>query len=97
MGLFSKRSGNRKGGLLGDSMDIYVMCDRCGEIFKTHVIRGSELFPTYDEEGPAYLLRKELIGSKCPNRIQLYIEFNGAKQIIKQETTGDSIQEIKEL
>jgi hypothetical protein len=97
MGLFSKRSGNRKGGLLGDSMDIYVMCARCGEIFKTHVIRGSELFPTYDEEGPAYLLRKELIGSKCPNRIQLYIEFNGAKQIIKQETTGDSIQEIKEL
>jgi len=53
--------------------------------------------PTYDETGPAYMLRKELIGSQCPNRIQLSMDFDGAKRIISHEVTGGEYQEMKAL
>lgn len=97
MGIFSKRSDKRKVHARGDSMDIYVKCDRCGEIIKTHIIKGNEIVPTYSEEGPTYTLRKELIGSKCPNRVQLYMEFDAVKRITSQEITGGTFQEMDEL
>lgn len=98
MGLFSKKqSGARRTGGRADSMDIFVKCDRCGELIKTHIIMGNELIATYSEEGPAYTLRKELIGSKCPNRVQIYMEFDGAKRIISQDITGGTFHDMKEL
>jgi len=97
MGLLSKRSGKMRGSGRRGSIEIYVKCDRCEEIIKTHIFKVNELYPTYSEEGPAYTLRKELIGSKCPNRVQLYMEFNGAKQIIRKDITGGTIQDIREL
>ena len=97
MGLFSKRSGGRRVNSREDSMDIYVKCDRCGEVIKTHIIKGNELAATYSEEGPSYTLRKELIGSRCPNRVQLYMEFDVAKRITCQDISGGTFQEMKEL
>jgi len=97
MGLRSKHRGRSRAGPRGDSMDIYVKCDRCGEIIKTHIFKGNELYPTYADEGPAYTLRKELIGSRCPNRVQLYMEFDGAKRIIRQDVTGGMVQDMKDL
>jgi len=97
MGLFSKRLDKKKAHPRGDSMDIYIRCDRCGEVIKTHIIKGSELVPTYSEEGPAYTLRKELIGYKCPNRVHLSIDFDTAKRITSQEITGGTFQEMTEL
>jgi hypothetical protein len=97
MGLFSKQPHKKKVRARGDSMAIYVKCDRCGEVIKTHIIKGSEIVPTYSEEGPAYILRKELIGSKCPNRVQLYMEFDASKRIIRQDVTGGTFQEMEEL
>ena len=97
MGLFSKGSGKKRAPSRGGSMDIYVKCDRCGEIIKTHIIMGSECVPTYNDEGPAYILRKELIGSKCPNRVQLSMDFDGMKRIINREISGGTIQDMAEL
>jgi hypothetical protein len=97
MGKREKRSRAKRAGGRGESMDIYIRCDRCGEIIKTHVFMGSELYPTYADEGPAYTLRKELIGSKCPNRVQLSMDFDAAKRITSQEASGGTIQETKSL
>ena len=97
MGIFSKKSGKKRASVHSDSMDVYVKCNRCGEIIKTHIFKGHELYPTYSEEGPAYTLKKELIGSKCPNRVQLYMEFDGAKRILSQDVTGGAIQDMEEL
>jgi hypothetical protein len=97
MGLFSKQPGKKKPRPRGDSMNIYVKCDRCGEIIKTHIIKGNEIVPTYSEEGPAYFLRKELIGAKCPNRVLLTMEFDEAKRIISRDVSGGTFQEMTEL
>jgi hypothetical protein len=97
MGLFKKKSGGKKPSPQGGHMDVYVKCGNCGEIIKTHIVMGHELIPTYNEQGPAYILRKELIGSRCPNRIQLSMDFDGAKRIISQDVTGGEFQELKEL
>ena len=97
MGLFKKKSGGAKPRPKGGHMVVYIKCDKCGEIIKTHIVMGNELIPTYADEGPAYTLRKELIGSKCPNRVQLNIEFDGAKRIVSQDISGGELQEIKEL
>jgi len=50
---------------------IYTQCDQCGEKFRTVIQKNHDLTPTYQKEGPAYILRKEIIGSSCPNRINL--------------------------
>jgi hypothetical protein len=97
MGLHSRRQKGKKTGMRGDSMDLYVRCDRCGEIIKTHIFMGNELYPTYDDAGPAYTLRKELIGAKCPNRVQLYMEFDSARRLTRQEVTGGTLQDMKDL
>lgn len=97
MSLLKKKSGGRKSRPRGGHMDVYVKCDKCGEVIKTHIVMSHELMPTYDETGPAYMLRKELIGSQCPNRIQLSMDFDGAKRIISHEVTGGKYQEMKAL
>ena len=97
MGQRSKHPKRGRAGSRGDSMDIYVRCDRCGEIIKTHIFKGNELYPTYDDAGPAYTLRKELIGSSCPNRVQLYMEFDGARRLTMKEVTGGTLQDMKDL
>ncbi len=97
MALFKKRSGSRRARPIGDSMDVYVKCDKCSEIIKTHIVKGHELIPTYSEQEPAYTLNKELIGSKCPNRVQLHMEFDGAKRMLSKDVTGGEFQEMKEL
>ena len=97
MGLFKKKSGGAKPRPGGGHMDIYVKCGKCGEMIKTHIVMAHELIPTYDDSGPAYTLRKELIGSLCPNRIQLAMDFDGAKRILSQDVSGGEFQEAKDL
>jgi len=97
MGLFKKKANAGSPGPRGDHMEIYVKCDRCGEIIKTHIIMGHALMPTYEEQGPAYILKKELIGSRCPNRVQLSFSFDRAKRVLSREITGGSFQEAKRV
>jgi hypothetical protein len=97
MSLFSKKNKKKKVRVSGDSMDIYVKCDKCGELIKTHIIKGNELVATYADEGPAYTLRKELIGSRCPNRIQLSMDFDSAKRTTSRDVSGGTFQEMEEL
>jgi len=67
---------------------IYTQCDKCGEKFKTLIRKNNDIAPTYKNEGPAFILRKELIGASCPNRINLYLEFDRGYRKISEEITG---------
>ena len=67
---------------------IYTQCDKCGEKFKTLIRKNNDIAPTYKNEGPAFILRKELIGASCPNRINLHLEFDRSYQKISEEITG---------
>ena len=67
---------------------IYTQCDKCGEKFKTLIRKNNDLAPTYKNEGPAFILRKELIGASCPNRINLHLEFDRSYRKISEEITG---------
>ena len=97
MGLFKKKSGSAKPRPRGGHMDVYVKCEKCGEIIKTHIVLVHELIPTYADKGPAYTLRKELIGSRCPNRVHLSMDFDGAKRIISRDVEGGVFQQMTEL
>jgi hypothetical protein len=67
---------------------IFTQCDRCGEKFRTVIQKKHELTPTYQEEGPAFLFRKELIGASCPNKISLTIKFDKNYNHLSADITG---------
>ncbi|MBN2323192.1 MAG: hypothetical protein JXQ30_05615 [Spirochaetes bacterium] len=97
MGLFKKRAKKKPKRPQGDHMEIYVKCGRCGEIIKTHIVMSHELMPTYEEQGPAYILKKELIGYNCQNRVRLAVFFDASKRILSRDITGGTFGELKEL
>ena len=67
---------------------IYSQCDKCGEKFRTLIRKYNDLTPTYKNEGPAFILKKELIGASCPNRINLHLKFNHNYHKISEEISG---------
>ncbi|GAB4112177.1 MAG: hypothetical protein Kow00103_00840 [Candidatus Caldatribacteriota bacterium] len=79
-----RRRGNDDTGILW----IYTQCDRCGEKFKTIIRKYNDLTPTYKNEGPAFILKKELIGVNCPQRINLKLEFDKNYRQISEEIEG---------
>lgn len=81
--LFEKK-GEDSSGILW----IYTQCNKCGEKFKTLIRKYNDLTPTYKDEGPTYILRKELIGASCPNRINLKLNFDRNYRKISEEITG---------
>ena len=67
---------------------IYTQCDECGEKFKTLIRKFNDLTPTYKDEGPSFILKKELIGASCSNRINLHLTFDRNYRKISEEITG---------
>lgn len=82
--LFGKKEEEDSSGILW----IYTQCDECGEKFKTLIRKYNDLSPTYKNDGPAYILKKELVGASCPNRINLSLEFDRNYHKISEEITG---------
>ena len=75
--LFKKFFGKNKNNTQSnEQIWIYTQCDKCGEKFRTVIQKSHDLMPTYQDDGPAYILKKELIGKSCPNKINLTIHFD---------------------
>lgn len=53
-----------------DAIVIYLKCSKCGELFRSYLRKGYDLINDYDNNG--FLIIKEYIGAKCPNRIHLH-------------------------
>ncbi len=86
-GFFKKLFGKREGDSPG-MLWVYSQCDKCGEKFRTLIRKYNDLTPTYKVDGPAYILKKELIGASCPSRINLHLEFDRSYRKISEEITG---------
>lgn len=70
-----------------DYIVIYVQCDNCGEVFRSHIRKSSELLTSFQGKA-SYVLKKELIGSKCQNRINIYAEFTSSFKPLNFEISG---------
>jgi len=87
--LFKKFFGKNKNNTQSnEQIWIYTQCDKCGEKFRTVIQKSHDLMPTYQDDGPAYILKKELIGKSCPNKINLTIQFDKSYNRLSEEITG---------
>jgi hypothetical protein len=76
------------GGSPGQSPDGFfldVRCAACGQVFHLFINKSTDLFQNFDERGSVtYSLKKEIVGGRCKNLIQVKIEFDGAKNIVSR-------------
>jgi hypothetical protein len=72
-----------------------VKCNRCGEEIKVRMDRMNEPSPEYDEKGRVshYIYRKDVIGQKCFNLIQVEFVLNLNFEIISSTVTGGKLIE----
>jgi hypothetical protein len=63
-----------------------VRCGVCGEEFRLFIHWSTDLTQEFDDAGGlSYLLKKEIIGSQCRNRIRVRMEFDGARKLLAKE------------
>lgn len=67
-----------------------IKCGKCGEIVTVKVFPERDLNPTYDDNGPAYILKKEVMDSKCFRMISVEISYDSSRREISREITGGS-------
>ncbi|MFZ2657944.1 MAG: hypothetical protein WAX69_23635 [Victivallales bacterium] len=70
-----------------------IKCGKCGEIVTIKVFPDRDLNPTYEDDGPAYVLKKEVMDSKCFRMIQIEISFDASRREIGREITGGTFAE----
>jgi len=69
---------------------VYIKCDRCGEVFRSHLRRGYDFIVDYDNPGGPYKIDKLYVGSKCPNRIHLVATFTSSYKPVSVSIEGGS-------
>jgi len=90
--LFSRKA--KKGispRLKGDFILFAVKCDKCGEEIRINVNRRSDIQSLYTEageKGTAYTLRKEILGRKCSNLINITVDFDRNYRILSRDVSG---------
>ncbi len=67
-----------------------IKCGKCGEIVNIKVFPERDLNPTYDDNGPAYTLKKEVMDSKCFRLISVEISYDSSRREIGREISGGS-------
>jgi hypothetical protein len=68
-----------------DGFFLDVRCAGCGEVFHLFINKSTDLFQNFGEQGKVtYSLKKEIMGSRCKNLIQVKMEFDGAKRLVSR-------------
>ncbi len=71
---------------------IAVKCKRCGEEISVGLRKTSDFSRVYEDDeapsGSSFMIRKEILGSKCNNLIYLTIFFDESFRIISKEIEG---------
>ena len=80
--LFSNKGSNAWKDETSEAIFIYSQCDACHEKFRNRIDKSYDLMMNYEDTGPAYRARKELIGSRCRNRVILNLEFDPQKRLL---------------
>jgi hypothetical protein len=66
---------------------LYVRCARCGEKIRVRINRTTDAQQEYDESGRPthYLLRKEILGNRCPNLMAVEMQLDNGGRIVEQQ------------
>ena len=70
---------------------IYVACSRCREAIRVRADRRYDLVSEMrdpGEVGPAYTLHKDIVGTRCFQRIAVDVEFDQHFQVIERRISG---------
>lgn len=72
-----------------NALYLYVQCERCGEALRVRVDTRNELTPEYgDMEASGYVLRKEMMDSKCFRLMYATVHFDGRRREIERQIEG---------
>ena len=77
-------------------LEYRIKCEKCGEIVNVKIFPERDLNPTYDDNGPAYILKKEVMDSKCFRIILIEISYDSSRREIDREISGGSFVFISE-
>lgn len=85
--LFGRRSSQDK----ANAVWIYVCCNRCGEAVGVRADRRYDLVSELrdaGEAGPAFTMHKDIVGTRCFQRIEVALAFDHRLQVTDQHITG---------
>lgn len=85
--LFGRASSHTPKDETSEAVFIYSQCQKCGETFRNRIDKRFDLMQSYTEDGPAYTVRKEIVGAYCRNILILHLEFDGQRRL-----TGKSLE-----
>ncbi len=71
-----------------DTLVVYFKCDKCGEVFRSHLRKGYDFIVNYDNPSVPYRIDKLYVGAKCPNRIKLRADFKANYKPVSVEIEG---------
>lgn len=62
-----------------------VRCGKCEEEFNLFIDKTTALAQDFDNAGKmSYILNKEIIGSRCSNRIYVRMDFNRNRKLLSR-------------
>lgn len=70
---------------------LYVACGRCGEAIRIRADRRYDLASEMldpGENGPSYTMHKDIVGTRCFQRIAVDVGFNQRLQIVERSIHG---------
>ena len=73
-----------------EALFIYSQCDKCQEKFRNRIDKRYDLMMTYTDDGPPYRSHKEIIGSRCRNKIIVDLEFDSQKHLTAKTVQNGS-------
>lgn len=71
-----------------------VRCGRCGEVIRVRIVPRYDLNQEYDDDAEGtsgYVLRKEVLGNKCPALMQVEIRFDHRLREVSRSIEGGEI------
>jgi hypothetical protein len=77
-----------------DLLTFRIRCNKCQEIIEIKINPVNDLMNQYKETGeagPAFILKKEILGNNCNNLIQLKVEFDERYNILSESVEGGEI------
>jgi hypothetical protein len=92
MGFLSKLFGGKGKDAAGadggdpDGFHFYVRCDRCGEKIHVRVNKRTDIGDDADDESPARVLHKEILGSGCQNLMYVHLTLDDSYRISEAQT-----------
>ena len=75
-------------------MSFSVKCSKCQEVIAVKINPTNDLMNQYKESsvsGPAFILKKEILGNNCNNLMQLTVEFDENYTILTKSLDGGEI------